>query len=338
LNDNTSIIRTTGTWELALTAAATLGNGWYVMVFNDGAGVITVNPNASETINEASTLSIAAGVSAIIYCDGAEFIALVLSVNETISAVLGTVTFSSVPAGKILPAGVMMEYGGAAAPSGWLLCDGTAVSRTTYADLFTAISTTFGTGDGSTTFNVPDRRGRAGVGAGTGTLAEAVAAVDVNTTNNTFTVASNAAKWITGMVVQVSTTGTLPAPLAAATDYYLVRDSATTIKLATTLANAIAGTVIDITSQGTGTHTLTHTLTARTLGEKLGEETHGLVIAEIPSHTHTYESTGARIGQYVASDNPGPTTYPTGTTDATGGSGTHNLMQPSLVVNYIIKT
>ncbi|HID72544.1 TPA: hypothetical protein EYP38_01265 [Candidatus Micrarchaeota archaeon] len=47
-----------------------------------------------------------------------------------------------------------------AAPSGWLLCDGSAVSRTTYADLFDAIGTTFGAGDGSTTFNVPDLRGR----------------------------------------------------------------------------------------------------------------------------------------------------------------------------------
>lgn len=47
-----------------------------------------------------------------------------------------------------------------ATPPGWLPCDGTAVSRTTYARLFTAISTQFGVGDGSTTFNVPDVRGR----------------------------------------------------------------------------------------------------------------------------------------------------------------------------------
>ena len=58
-------------------------------------------------------------------------------------------------------------YGGATAPSGWLLCDGTAVSRTTYAALFAVISTTFGTGDGSTTFNVPDMRGVFPKGAGT---------------------------------------------------------------------------------------------------------------------------------------------------------------------------
>jgi len=51
-----------------------------------------------------------------------------------------------------------------AAPAGWLLCDGSAVSRDTYADLFDAIGTTFGAGDGSTTFNLPDMRGRAFAG------------------------------------------------------------------------------------------------------------------------------------------------------------------------------
>lgn len=50
------------------------------------------------------------------------------------------------------------------APTGWLLCNGDAVSRTTYAALFAVIGTTFGTGDGSTTFNVPDFRGRVPAG------------------------------------------------------------------------------------------------------------------------------------------------------------------------------
>lgn len=54
------------------------------------------------------------------------------------------------------------------APSGWLLCDGSAVSRTEYATLYAAIGDTWGAGDGSTTFNLPDLRGRAPIGAGTG--------------------------------------------------------------------------------------------------------------------------------------------------------------------------
>lgn len=58
---------------------------------------------------------------------------------------------------------------------GWLLCDGSAVSRATYATLFGKVGTTWGTGDGSTTFNVPDLRGRSPIGAGTGTAAGATA-------------------------------------------------------------------------------------------------------------------------------------------------------------------
>lgn len=56
------------------------------------------------------------------------------------------------------PIGAIMSYGGATAPSGWLLCQGQAVSRTDYSDLFNAIGTAYGSGDGSTTFNVPDLR------------------------------------------------------------------------------------------------------------------------------------------------------------------------------------
>lgn len=64
--------------------------------------------------------------------------------------------------------GEIRMYGGATAPTGWLLCDGGAISRTTYSDLFTVISTTFGVGDGALTFNVPDMRGRVPIGVGTG--------------------------------------------------------------------------------------------------------------------------------------------------------------------------
>ncbi len=61
---------------------------------------------------------------------------------------------------SLIPIGAMMDYWGSAAPAGWLLCHGQAVSRTTYAALFSAISTVGGVGDGSTTFNIPDCRGR----------------------------------------------------------------------------------------------------------------------------------------------------------------------------------
>jgi microcystin-dependent protein len=67
------------------------------------------------------------------------------------------------------PVGSMTMFGGASAPTGWLMCDGTAVSRTTYASLFAVIGTAYGAGDTTTTFNVPDLLGRIPMGAGTGT-------------------------------------------------------------------------------------------------------------------------------------------------------------------------
>ena len=58
-----------------------------------------------------------------------------------------------------IPSGVIIFHGANTAPTGFLKANGAAISRSTYADLFTAIGTTFGVGDGSTTFNVPDMRG-----------------------------------------------------------------------------------------------------------------------------------------------------------------------------------
>lgn len=69
------------------------------------------------------------------------------------------------------PVGSIQMYGAASAPAGWLLCNGAAVSRTTYSRLFAIVGTTFGAGDGSTTFNVPDMRQRFPIGvaaSGTG--------------------------------------------------------------------------------------------------------------------------------------------------------------------------
>lgn len=74
---------------------------------------------------------------------------------------------------SITPSGIVVPFAGSTAPSGWLLCYGQAVSRTTYANLYAAIGITFGAGDGSTTFNLPDLRGRvvAGVDAMGGSAA-----------------------------------------------------------------------------------------------------------------------------------------------------------------------
>ncbi|MDT9105773.1 phage tail protein, partial [Escherichia coli] len=60
--------------------------------------------------------------------------------------------------------GTVLDFAGTTAPNGWLMCYGQAVSRTTYPNLFAAVGTTFGAGDGATTFNLPDARGRAVIG------------------------------------------------------------------------------------------------------------------------------------------------------------------------------
>lgn len=89
-----------------------------------------------------------------------------MSVNKvnsdgSLSRVAGGTLYADEPIGAIIP------FGGSVVPNGYLLCNGQAVSRTTYAELFAVIGTAFGTGDESTTFNVPDLRETVPVGVGT---------------------------------------------------------------------------------------------------------------------------------------------------------------------------
>jgi len=106
--------------------------------------------------------------------------------------------------------GTIKPWGKATAPAGYLLCDGTAVSRTTYADLFAVIGTTYGAGDTSTTFNVPDLQGKFPQGkdgsnnlAGTGGANTVTVAV---TNNQAATNATNQAVSITGSIDNTSLT------------------------------------------------------------------------------------------------------------------------------------
>jgi hypothetical protein len=95
---------------------------------------------------------------------------------------------------QLVPVGSVLMYGGGTAPTGWLLCNGQAVSRTTYISLFTVIGTSYGVGDGSTTFNVPDLQAtgatamRAPVGAGTG--------ISIGSLNNASDVAGTVLKGV----------------------------------------------------------------------------------------------------------------------------------------------
>lgn len=90
--------------------------------------------------------------------DDGDYKKVLLSVLKTY---IDTDTDTNIPAGTIIP------YANNSTPTGYLLCDGSAVSRTTYATLFTAISTTWGAGDTTTTFNLPDLEGAFLRGTGT---------------------------------------------------------------------------------------------------------------------------------------------------------------------------
>ena len=87
-----------------------------------------------------------------------------LEVVGTINATTGKLAESG---NALVPAGCIQMYGGSTVPGGWLLCNGAAISRTTYASLYAAIGTIYGAGNGSTTFNLPDFRGIFPRGAGT---------------------------------------------------------------------------------------------------------------------------------------------------------------------------
>lgn len=100
--------------------------------------------------------------------------------NSTVVAPTDSTYWSQIPTYTDLPdpipAGVILTFGGSTVPEGFLLCNGAAISRTTYAKLFAAIGTLYGAGDGATTFNLPDMRDKFAEGSGTYTVGTVVEA------------------------------------------------------------------------------------------------------------------------------------------------------------------
>lgn len=250
-----------------------------------------------------------------------------------------------------VPAGVTVPYAGAAAPTGYLLCDGSSKLRADYAALFTAIGTVFGAADG-THFNVPDLRSRVPLGAGAGTFAASFAASDVNTGTDVITVPTNTSLK-TGVIVRLTTTGTLPTGLSLATDYYVIKLTTTTIKLASSLANALVGTAIDITGAGSGTNTATVTYTNSSLGAPGGSEQHRHELSDSSWAQISVFSTGgnsfadARIVSPVTSYSSNARVSSAGNTAGVattagvpldGSTDMNDNLPPFLALNYIIKT
>lgn len=135
----------TASFTQTFASTSALGDGWHCFYRNSSSGVVTLDPSTTELMDGVQTIGLSPGESVRIACNGAQFFTTGRSV---------------------LPVGSMVDFGGTVAPSGWLGCDGSAVSRTTYAALFAAIGETWGPGNGSTTFNLPDFRRRVAVGSG----------------------------------------------------------------------------------------------------------------------------------------------------------------------------
>lgn len=130
----------TGTPSVNLTIfiPSTIAGFWIVDDQTAGSTTITIKTTAAGSVGVSSSR----GNTLFIYCDG----------TDVKLADSGNVTSSS----KLVIPGTIISFGGTVAPTGYLSCDGSAVSRSTYSLLYAAIGTTWGSGDGSTTFNVPN--------------------------------------------------------------------------------------------------------------------------------------------------------------------------------------
>lgn len=199
--------------------------------------------------------------------------------------------------------GAIKPWTKAAAPDGYLLCNGGAVSRSTYADLFAVISTTYGAGDGSTTFNVPQLQGKMPQGydgntynlAGTGGANTITVAV---TNNQAATNASNQAVTVTGSISNTSLT---------------------TAQLASHAHDIVPGEGNPDTSNRVILKQLAQTAFAR--GGPQASTNAGSGTA----HNHAHTLSGTLTGNV--------TTSLTGSVTAAGT----NSFSPFVVVNYIIK-
>jgi len=126
-----------------------------------------------------------------------------LTVSGNATFIGNVITNDSFVGNGTVPAGSLLMWSLASAPAGYLLCDGSAVSRTTYKRLYDVIGTTFGNGNGSSTFNLPDYRNRMPIGAGsTYSVAGTGGSADATLVSHTHTgTTSNPGDFITGSAV-----------------------------------------------------------------------------------------------------------------------------------------
>ena len=233
------------------------------------------------------------------------------STLNLIQAYNGTtwIEVANLSAGSSVPVGLVSPFAGAAAPTGYLLCNGAAWSRTTYAALWTALGTTaspYGQGDGSSTFNVPNLLGRSVVGAGTGAQ-QGVAGSGI-ISGGTALAARAIGAWfgderLHGHNHTLTPVGTITGSVTAEAAH--IHDTAGVLgfKYFNTATFGGAGDVLAYSGS---------TATLRDTNYNTGA-----------GSSHTHADTFAFAGTL-------------GTT-STSGSGLQQNLQPSLVLNYIIK-
>jgi microcystin-dependent protein len=221
-----------------------------------------------------------------------------------------------------------MAYAASTAPTGWLWCDGTAYSRTTYATLFAAIGTTWGAGDTTTTFNVPDLRGQFMRG-----YDDRAPATSQDTTTFTGTT-TNASATIS------SISATITAYLYAG-----MKISGTGIPAGATIST-VSSTSITISANATASGTVTITV-GRTFASAQDDfyENHSHAVTD-PGHTHGITLSGFNGGSSgvfnqpvtYSSDNIVTGTRTTGLTVNTSTTGNVETRPKNYAVLYIIKT
>lgn len=174
------------------TGVATNGNGQFsYLVSSNGAFFVNAlgSPStvpvvsASQTVNGALSVGGTSALSGTLTVGGASTVNNTLTVGGA-STFNGGVTITNPPTLNILPAGMIMAWVSSTAPTGWLICNGALVSRTTYAALYAVITTTFGAGDGSTTFKLPDYQGAFLRGAGTSGINSVYVGPSLNASQN----------------------------------------------------------------------------------------------------------------------------------------------------------
>lgn len=167
-------------------------------------------------------------------------------------------------------------------------------------------------------------------------LAKFAQAITASNSSGNLLITVAVADFYTGQPITFTTTGTLPGNIVANAVYYVTNPSGLTFQVATSFANALAGTpVVAWSSAGTGS-----TVNFQPTGSYIGENQHTLTVAEMPSHTHPPASSFTNYFQEKGGGfgtSGGGSVNLTFSTGATGGGASHNIIQPSTFYNIYMK-